>query len=588
MTTAVTSGPGTNQPTVTLACAYNQAGERTSMTDSLSSQGVTSYTYDAAMRVTSIAQSFNGTVYPQVTLGYNAASLVTSMSRKVGTSSTATEVNTTFSYDNANRMVTIQQSKAVWMGFGYNSTPLATIVYGYDAASRVTTQVDAEGTATFTYDNTNQLTAVGGSRTESYGYDANGNRNTTGYTTGTNNEMTASPGTTYTYDNAGNMISSTNTSTHVTTSYTYDYRNRLTQVTTSGSVVATHTYDALNRRIGFKDSGTQTWTVYDGQNPYADFNGSGTLLTRYLYGPAVDELLARTSSGGTTAWYLTDKLGSVRDIIDSSGGALDHVAYDSFGNIVTETNATNGDRFKFAGMEYDPATGQYYDRARGYNSTMGRFVNLDPIGFAAGDADLCRYVFNAPTGATDPSGMDAMATFAGFFQTIREEAALLPGTFMNLWDGYWETAKNGDQARGLGSWADGFVPFFDFFAYFGCYNPRDPRYRTGQFLGGVSRDALLIALHPSLPVWARSIRLYELGSTTVPPAIFESLATMTAMQKGVALWTKYGWKGLFLGARAIGQFRITILKGMTPAAWIALVGGIHGLDWWVWRWRLGN
>ena len=75
----------------------------------------------------------------------------------------------------------------------------------------MTTQVDAEGTATFTYDNTNQLTAVGGSRTESYGYDANGNRNTTGYTTGTNNEMTASPGMTYTYDNDGNMTAETNT-----------------------------------------------------------------------------------------------------------------------------------------------------------------------------------------------------------------------------------------------------------------------------------------------------------------------------------------------------------------------------------------
>ena len=56
--------------------------------------------------------------------------------------------------------------------------------------------------------------------------------------------------------------------------------------------MATYTYDALNRRIGFKDNGTQTWTVYDGTspfaNPYADFNGSGTLLTRYVVGPAVD------------------------------------------------------------------------------------------------------------------------------------------------------------------------------------------------------------------------------------------------------------------------------------------------------------
>jgi YD repeat-containing protein len=206
MTTAVTSGPGTGQPTVTLVYAYDPSGNRTGLTDSLASQGVTSYAYDGASRVTSIAQSFGGTDGPRVVFGYDYASRLTSISRQIGNGSTATQVNTTFVYDNANRVGTIQQSRAVWMGFGYNTTPLTTIVYGYDAANRVTTQVDAEGTATLTYDNTNQLTAVGGSRTESYGYDANGNRNTTGYTTGTDNEMTASPGATYSYDAEGNMM----------------------------------------------------------------------------------------------------------------------------------------------------------------------------------------------------------------------------------------------------------------------------------------------------------------------------------------------------------------------------------------------
>ena len=51
-----------------------------------------------------------------------------------------------------------------------------------------------------------------------------------------------------------------------------------------------------------------------------------------------------------------DKLDSVRDIVSSAGSVLDHVVYDSFGNVTTETNASNGDRFKFAGMEYDSTT----------------------------------------------------------------------------------------------------------------------------------------------------------------------------------------------------------------------------------------
>jgi RHS repeat-associated protein len=323
-------------------------------------------------------------------------------------------VNTAVSYDAANRVVTMADSVSVHNNFppGWTTTPLATQVYSYDDASRVTAETDAEGTASFTYDNANELTAVTGSRTESYSYDLNGNRTGTGYHTTVMNEMSTSPGNTYTYDNAGNMISDNNGTT--ITTYSYDYENRLTTVTTGGTVVATYTYNALGQRIGVKDSGTQTWTVYDGPSadatPYADFNGSGSMTVRYLFGPTVVNgavmtgILARTSSGGTTAWYLTDKLGSVRDIVSTTGTELDHIVYDSFGNIVTETNVSNGDRFKFAGMQYDATTGQYYDHARYYDDAIGRFMRQDPKSFAAGDADLLRYVGNSPTNMTDFSG----------------------------------------------------------------------------------------------------------------------------------------------------------------------------------------
>ena len=292
---------------------------------------------------------------------------------------------------------------------------LATYVYSYDNLNRVTTQVNNDGTYTYTYDNTNQLTGAydSGTQVNSYAYDANGNRSGTGFATTVMNEQTASPGETYTYDQAGNLTAETNTSTHVTTSFTYDFRNRLREVTVGGTVVATYTYDALNRRIGIDDNGNQKWTVYDGTNPYADFSGGsgGALLDRYMFGPGVvdgavvDELLARTDATEITSWYLMDKLGSVRDIAAAlTGAVIDHVVYDSFGNVLSETSPSNGDRFKFAGMEWDGTVGQYYDHARGYDAAIGRFMSLDPMGFAAGDANIYRYVENAPGGFTDPTG----------------------------------------------------------------------------------------------------------------------------------------------------------------------------------------
>ena len=192
----------------------------------------------------------------------------------------------------------------------------------------------------------------------------------------------------------------------------------MTERNSGGTTInqATYTYDALDRRISLNDNGTWIWTVYDGHNPYADFTGAGSLAMRYLDGGAIDQIFARTNSAGVTAWYLDDHLGSVRDLVSISSGGytlLDHVEYDPFGNIIQETSSSNGDRYKYAGMEYDSVTGQYYDRARYYNAVTGRFIGQDPSSFAAGDANLYRYVGNNAIIQTDPSGLQSGGGQAG-------------------------------------------------------------------------------------------------------------------------------------------------------------------------------
>ncbi len=371
---------------------------------------ITQYAYDSALLLTTVTQSLGGTTYGEITMSYDSGGRITNEYRSDDGS--GTDVITTFGYDAANDLTGLTNVKAT------EGSPLLpagfvddTAAYNSDGELTQYTQTYSGDNVsnTYSYDHAGQLTGASGTVNDSYSYDSGGNQNSTGFTTGAGNEMTASPGYTYTYDNDGNLISSTNTSTSVTTTYTYDYRNRLTNVEVGGTMVATYTYNVFNQRIGIDDSGTQTWTVYNGKsadaNPYADFNGSGNLTMRYLDGLAVDELFARTSASGGLAWYLTDQLGSVTDVVNSSGTDIDHIVYDPYGNIVTETNASNGDRFKFAGMEYDSTTGIYYDHARYYNAAIGRFIGQDPEGFAGGDTDLYRYVGNAPTIGTDPSGM---------------------------------------------------------------------------------------------------------------------------------------------------------------------------------------
>jgi RHS repeat-associated protein len=112
---------------------------------------------------------------------------------------------------------------------------------------------------------------------------------------------------------------------------------------------------------------------------------------------------------------LADHLGTVRDVADYNGTTdvttiANHIAFDSFGKRVSETNSALGDfDIGFTGKWFDRATGLQWNVNRWYNPSIQRWMSEDPIGFAPGDANLYRYVGNSPTMRTDPSGVAAVA-----------------------------------------------------------------------------------------------------------------------------------------------------------------------------------
>ena len=62
--------------------------------------------------------------------------------------------------------------------------------------------------------------------------------------------------------------------------------------------------------------------------------------------------------------------------------------------------------FGYTGRMLDTATGLQNNLHRWFAAGIGRWISEDPIGFAAGDANLYRYVGNEVTNATDPSGLE--------------------------------------------------------------------------------------------------------------------------------------------------------------------------------------
>ena len=119
----------------------------------------------------------------------------------------------------------------------------------------------------------------------------------------------------------------------------------------------------------------------------------------------IDQVLAQDNGTGQPQWLLADHLGTVHDVIDNNGTVLNHITFDSYGNVLNQTDDTFSTRYLFTGREFDTETGlyyysskvlHYYYRARYYNSEIGQFISEDPISFGGGDSNLYRYVQNRP------------------------------------------------------------------------------------------------------------------------------------------------------------------------------------------------
>ena len=79
--------------------------------------------------------------------------------------------------------------------------------------------------------------------------------------------------------------------------------------------------------------------------------------------------------------------------------------YDSFGNIITDTNPTFTIPFGFAGGLHDHDTGLIRFGYRDYDPDIGRWTAKDPIGFKAGDSNLYGYVLGDPINKVDTNGL---------------------------------------------------------------------------------------------------------------------------------------------------------------------------------------
>ena len=400
-TTQYTFLPNT---TYTNSYTYDADSNRTSTTDPQG--GTTSYVYDTLNRLSTLTPP---SAFGSGSFGftYDALSRRTQMTRPNG-------VTTNYTYNNLSQLLSVLHQ--------VGTSTLDGATYTVDPAGNRTAKTDmyAGVTSNYTYDPLYELTQVtqATNTTESYSYDPVGNRlsslSVSPYSVNSSNELTSTPSATYTYDNNGNTL--TKVTSAGSTTYGWDYENRLTSVTLPGTGGAlAFKYDGLGRRVQkvFTQNSTTTTTnyLYDGFNAVADVDQNGNALARYAATQNIDEPLAELRSG-VTSYYSRDGLGSVTSLTTSAGALGNTYSYDSYGNM-TASSGSIANRFQYTGREFDPETGLYYYRARYYPPASGRFLNEDPIGFGGG-INFYAYVGNNPAGAIDPLGLDWLNNAANF------------------------------------------------------------------------------------------------------------------------------------------------------------------------------
>ncbi|MDZ4852594.1 MAG: RHS repeat-associated core domain-containing protein [Pirellulaceae bacterium] len=442
-TTREQTGGVNGVPLSKLDFSFDAVGNLLALTDTINGVigGKNEYTYDALDRLTRQTQSSavgstNPVAGKRVDIAYNALGQFTSLARFADLGGTQAVVTTSYSYDALSRLTNISHRNAA-------NAVLNSFALAFDNASRITRITDIDGATDFTYDDRDQLTAAvhadPSNVDESYVYDATGNRissqrHGSDYVVGDgvvgtpdNNQLTSDGKYRYEYDAEGSLTRRIQIADGSVREFSWDHRNRLIRVIDRPSAVGgptqvvEYTYDMANRRIASKvDStpadavdGAITYFIYDGDEvlvEVTDPDGSGPAIAvesmRYLHGPLVDQVLAQEDAAGSVQWHLADHLGTIHDLVNNSGQVVNHLKYDSYGNVIAESHPEVTTRYRFTGREFDKETGQMYFRARYYDMQTGRFIAQDPVGFEAGNANFYAYVSNHPTRSRDPDGLE--------------------------------------------------------------------------------------------------------------------------------------------------------------------------------------
>jgi len=330
----------------TSAYTYDSGGDLSTSTDGRTA--IATYTYDALNRVKTAAYAKGGTTDQTITYTYDTGPY------GIGHLTGASDANHTLSwgYDFAGRVIGKSQTVGTVtksVSYGYTNADLTTlttpsgqnVVYGYNGNHQIVS-ISINGSTLLSNATYEPLGPVNG---WTWG---DGSADTRLYNgDGLVSQINAIETTSYVYDYANRIYTITNTSNSMLSwTYGYDLLDRINSAVQSGSNFG-WTYDANGNRL--TQTGTDPWTLHIRATNNQVLNTTGTQARTYTYDKGGNTLtysgntftysdsdrMKTLAVGGSTTTYVVNALGQR---VQKSGGPAGTVLYmyDEAGHLLGE------------------------------------------------------------------------------------------------------------------------------------------------------------------------------------------------------------------------------------------------------------
>jgi RHS repeat-associated protein len=239
------------------------------------------------------------------------------------------------------------------------------------------------------------------------------------------------------YDAAGNQTralipgSSTNFQR-----YQYDAANRLVKVKNdSGTTIGVYTYGDSNNRLiaqdGDENSNYRTYYAGEGSWVTAEYLETPSSPTSpqwsksylYLGGRLLSKLAPNGSGGESFEYHHPDRLGTRIITNPVTGGSSEQVTL-PFGTALGAESSGTPSKRRFTSYDRSDTTQLDYAVNRQYDSSQGRFTQVDPIGMNSVDPaspqtlNLFAYCANDPVNRTDSSGLGFFSFLGKLFNAV--------------------------------------------------------------------------------------------------------------------------------------------------------------------------